>query len=96
MKTLSQTETSSLSLLLNWAADRISRTMAAIKPKHRAAQIAADIAVNGNPSAYEAHHAERPGRPNHTAATRIGLELCRHPLLAGVAQTLVNAMKLFQ
>ncbi len=50
MKTLSQTETPSLQLLLNWAADRISRTMAAIKPKHRAAQIAADIAVNGNPS----------------------------------------------
>ena len=50
MKTLSQTETSSLQLLLNWAADRISRTMAAIKPKHRAAQIAPDIAVNGNPS----------------------------------------------
>ena len=49
MKTLSQTETSSLQLL-NWAADRISRTMAAIKPKHRAAQIAADIAVSGNPS----------------------------------------------
>lgn len=49
MKTLSQTETSSLQLLLR-AVDRISRTMAAIKPKHRAAQIAADIAVNGNPS----------------------------------------------
>ena len=33
---------------------------------------------------------------DHDAATGAGLELRRHPLLAGVAQTLVNAMKLFQ
>ena len=50
MKTLSQTEDVFSQLLLSWAADRISRTMAAIKPKHRAAQIAADVAASGNPS----------------------------------------------
>ena len=50
MKTLSQAETSFSQLLLNWAAERIARTIAAIKPKHRADQIAADVAASGNPS----------------------------------------------
>jgi hypothetical protein len=50
MKALSQTEAPFSQVLLNWAADRISRTMAAIKPKHRASQIAADVAASGNPS----------------------------------------------
>jgi hypothetical protein len=50
MKALSQTEAPFSQVLLNWAADRISRTMAAIKPKHQASQIAADVAASGNPS----------------------------------------------
>jgi hypothetical protein len=50
MKTLSQAETPFSEALFSLAADRISRTMAAIKPKHRAAQIAADVAASGNPS----------------------------------------------
>ena len=36
MKTLSQAETPFSQVLLNWATDRISRTMTAIRPKHRA------------------------------------------------------------
>jgi hypothetical protein len=50
MKTLSQANTPFSQLLLSWAADRISRTMVAIRPTHRAGQIAADIAAGGNPS----------------------------------------------
>jgi hypothetical protein len=50
MKTFSQTEIPLSQLLTGWASERISRAMAAIKPKHRASQIAADIAAGGNPS----------------------------------------------
>ena len=50
MKTLSQSEAPLSQLVLMWATDRISRAMATIKPKHRASQIAADIAASGNPS----------------------------------------------
>lgn len=50
MKTLSQADTPFSQLLLNWMTDRISRTVAAIRPTHRAGQIAADIAAGGNPS----------------------------------------------
>jgi hypothetical protein len=50
MKALSQTEAPFSQVLLNWAADRISRTIAALKPKHQAGQIAADVAASGNPS----------------------------------------------
>ena len=50
MKTLSQTELPVSQLLSNWAADRVSRTMAAVKPKYLAGQIAADVAASGNPS----------------------------------------------
>jgi hypothetical protein len=50
MKTLSQTETSLSQALFNWSADRISRAIAAIKPKYRADQIAAEVAASGNPS----------------------------------------------
>jgi hypothetical protein len=50
MKTLSQADTPFSQLLLSWAADRFSRTMTAIKPTHRAGQIAADVAASGNPS----------------------------------------------
>jgi hypothetical protein len=50
MKAISQTEASFSQVLLNWAAERISRTVAAIRPKHQAAQIAAEVAASGNPS----------------------------------------------
>jgi hypothetical protein len=50
MKTLSPAETPSTQQLSSWAADRIARTLAAIRPKHRADQIAADVAASGNPS----------------------------------------------
>jgi len=50
MKTLSETETPLLQTLFSWSTDRISRSLAAIKPKHRADQIAADVAATGSPS----------------------------------------------
>jgi hypothetical protein len=50
MKALSQTEAPFSQVLLNWMTDRISRTAAAIRPKHQAGQIAADVAAGGNPS----------------------------------------------
>lgn len=50
MKTLSQAEAQFSQALFSWAADRISRAMTAIKPKHQASQIAADVAASGNPS----------------------------------------------
>jgi hypothetical protein len=50
MKTLSQADTPFSQQLLSWAADRISRTITAVRPTHRAGQIAADIAASGNPS----------------------------------------------
>jgi hypothetical protein len=50
MKTLSQAETSFTQLLSSWTAERIARTFAAIRPQHRADQIAADVAASGNPS----------------------------------------------
>jgi hypothetical protein len=49
MNTLSQTEALFSQVLMRWA-DRISCTMAAVTPKHRADQIAADVAASGNPS----------------------------------------------
>ncbi len=54
MKALSQAEAPFSQVLLNWATDRISRTITAIKPKHQASQVAADVAADvaasGNPS----------------------------------------------
>ena len=50
MKTLSQTESPFSQLLFRWAEERIARTIVAIKPKHRAGQVAADVAASGNPS----------------------------------------------
>ena len=50
MKTLSQTEASFPQTLLNWGVDLVSRAAASIKPKHRADQIAAEVAASGNPS----------------------------------------------
>jgi hypothetical protein len=50
MKTLSQAEASFTQLLSGWTAERIARTFAAIRPRHRADQIAADVAASGNPS----------------------------------------------
>ena len=50
MKTLSETEMPLVQTLFNWSADRISRTFAAIKPKHHAYQIASEVAATGNPS----------------------------------------------
>lgn len=50
MKTLSQADTPFSQLLLSWATDRVARTMTAIRPKHSAKEIAADVAASGNPS----------------------------------------------
>jgi hypothetical protein len=50
MKALSHDQTPFSQLVLLWASDRISLALAAIKPKHRAGQIAAHIAASGNPS----------------------------------------------
>ena len=52
MKTVSQVhaEAPFSQLLMLWATDRISRALMAIKPSHSATQIAAHIAVSGNPS----------------------------------------------
>ena len=50
MKTLSKAEIPLLQTLCNWSADRILVTLAALKPKQRAGQIAADVAATGNPS----------------------------------------------
>jgi hypothetical protein len=50
MRTLPQAETSPLQVLLNWAADRIARALATIRPNHLASQIATVVAASGNPS----------------------------------------------
>jgi hypothetical protein len=50
MKTLSQPEVPFLQVLLSWSADRVLRAAASMKPKHRADQIAAEVAASGNPS----------------------------------------------
>jgi len=50
MKALSQPQTSTLHVLLNWGADLISRAAASMKPQHRADQIAAIVAASNNPS----------------------------------------------
>jgi hypothetical protein len=50
MKALSHVETSAFQALLNWGADLVSRYAAAMKPEHRANQIAAVVAASGNPS----------------------------------------------
>jgi hypothetical protein len=50
MKALSHPQASALQVLLNRAADLVSRALASMKPKHRADQIAAVVAASNNPS----------------------------------------------
>jgi hypothetical protein len=50
MKILSHTETPVPQALLNWCEDLVLRATRAMKPKHRADQIAAEVAESGNPS----------------------------------------------
>ncbi len=50
MKTLSHTETPVPRALLNWTEDLVLRAAQAIKPTHRADQVAAAVAESGNPS----------------------------------------------
>ena len=50
MTTTSRSEASFSQLLLSWIAWRMSRTMAALKPAHRANDIAAAAAASNNPS----------------------------------------------
>jgi hypothetical protein len=50
MKTLSNAEMSFSQMLLSWMTHQTSRAMAAIKPTHRASDVAAAIAANGNPT----------------------------------------------
>jgi hypothetical protein len=50
MKALSHPQSSTLQVLLNRAADLVSRAFASMKPQHRADQIAAIVAASNNPS----------------------------------------------
>jgi hypothetical protein len=50
MKTLSQTETTPLQVLLSQSEGLVARAAAAIKPKLRADQVAAAVAESGNPA----------------------------------------------
>jgi hypothetical protein len=51
MKTLSHTEPSVLQVLLSRIEDSpVQRAASAVKPKHRADQVAAAVAESGNPS----------------------------------------------
>jgi hypothetical protein len=50
MKATSQAEMSFSRMLFAWAAHRIAQARAAIRPAHRADQIAAAVAASGNPS----------------------------------------------
>ncbi len=50
MKTLSNVEVPFSQMLQSWMTHQISRTMAAIRPAHRASDIAAAVAASGNPT----------------------------------------------
>lgn len=50
MKTLSHTDASFSQQLMIWGADLIARAAASVKPKHRAGEIAAAVAVSNNPT----------------------------------------------
>jgi hypothetical protein len=50
MKTTSQAEAPFFQLLLQWITWRVSRTLAAIRPVHRASQITAAVAASNNPT----------------------------------------------
>ena len=60
MKALPRTETSFAQELLNWAAERISRVLATIRPEHSAAQVAVRVAASGNPSGMRRPSRKRP------------------------------------
>ena len=50
MRTLPQTETPFLQMLLSRVVDRAARALATIRPTHLAGQIATVVAASGNPS----------------------------------------------
>ncbi|MFK4498792.1 hypothetical protein ABIF86_003083 [Bradyrhizobium japonicum] len=50
MTTTSRSEASFSQSLLSWIAWRVSRTIAAMRPVHRATEIAAAAAASNNPS----------------------------------------------
>ena len=50
MKTTSQAEAPFLQLLLHWIAWRVSQTLAATMPVHRANEITAAVAASNNPT----------------------------------------------
>jgi hypothetical protein len=50
MRTLPQTETPISQMSLGWVTDRIARTIAAVRPRYLASQIATVVAASGNPS----------------------------------------------
>jgi hypothetical protein len=50
MKTLSHTETTAPLVLPSWSEDLVSRAARAIKPGHRADQVAAEVAERGSPA----------------------------------------------
>jgi len=49
MKALSHTQATPLQVLLSQSEGLVARAAAAIKPKHRADQVAAAVAESGNP-----------------------------------------------
>jgi hypothetical protein len=50
MKALSQPDLPLSQALLNWGADLVTRAATAMRPKHRAEEIAAIVAASNNPS----------------------------------------------
>ena len=50
MTTTSRSDASFSQLLLSWAAYRVSQTMTAMRPEHRAGEIAAAAAASNNPA----------------------------------------------
>ena len=50
MKTLSNAEMPFSQMLVSWITHQASRAMAAIRPAHRASDVAAAIAASGNPT----------------------------------------------
>lgn len=72
--------------------------VASTKPEHNTEQVAAAIIRRGNPAARERIRIMQYAEVTQTSTLRLVLawSIAGIPLLAGVAQTLVNAMKLFQ
>ena len=97
MKTPSHAETPFPQLLFSWTVHVISRIIASIKPKYLAGQIARRCRSNRQ-SLGRIGKIMQNTSTSQTTPLQLALawSFAGIPLLAGVAQTLVNAMKLFQ